>query len=385
MTDEEKRYSDFKEAAFSRAWFLVCLLWKGRVRRWTFDIYRELTIALCGIVILGLFSYLFSDFINEKIGTISSSLRQMSTDIFLGLVSVVVGGMMGRWVASIENSILEWASLWGESYSVMVVAQRMWVWSTVGLIYFIVVGAVHFWFFLQSIDFLKMLFLSFMTFFVVKGFTSRKTMLSNDRNQSLVLYWAEMTKNRLIILVGWRIHQMVKGNPLIRGILVVVFLLTVAYWIFVHPSMPEILSYLIALNLGFFASIPLHLQLKEDLISAWTERNMGVSHHDIFLSFQIIGVLLGAFLSALTILGTLVHASGLSWIKLVGLTSLSSAITPSFLFQIDPRKPILQMIVVFLVSLFLGTGMIMSSLSIVGVPLLIYYAAKYQEGSFYRA
>jgi hypothetical protein len=58
---------------------------------------------------------------------------------------------------------------------------------------------------------------------------------------------------------------------------------------------------------------------------------------------------------------------------------------PGLLFQIDPRRPAVQILIVFMAGLFIGTAVIAHWLAVLLIPLLATWAQRYQADRFYRA
>ncbi len=149
---------------------------------------------------------------------------------------------------------------------------------------------------------------------------------------------------------------------------------------------------------GFLAASALCLQLGEDIPHAWTERGFGVTHDQFIHAYERLAVtiggtygLAGALLYVAAGGSAAVAAAGGVGLYAFGALTLAAVIavppivTPYLMFQIEARRPAINMLIVLIAGLFIGTAVFANPLGLLLVGLLRYYAGQTQAGRFYRA
>lgn len=166
---------------------------------------------------------------------------------------------------------------------------------------------------------------------------------------------------------------------------------------------PPELSYVAFLLAGIVRSWTVAFVIKEDLRHTWLERQAAISHERWIRAWQFIfsrssaltfvitfGLCSIATLMAFKIgqnsTSELINAKNLTQI-LTGsiLASFPAWLAPSLILQIDGRKIFTNIIMLFLVNLFVGTAIMALPWLAPGVWLLNREAHRYQEGRFARA
>ena len=154
----------------------------------------------------------------------------------------------------------------------------------------------------------------------------------------------------------------------------------------------SLLSWVLCFLSGLFISFALYLYLGEELISSWLEKNSGLSHVN-YMSLTIkLSLIIGALTSS-TLLIFYFVGTGFSNIslnpslvtKLVFSHLSPICVVPNIILQIDGRRPAINMMVGFLISLFLATAIFSHLLSILLIPILFYYGLGSQSDRYYRA
>lgn len=205
-------------------------------------------------------------------------------------------------------------------------------------------------------------------------------------------------------MVIWRWRQLTRRNAsmLFYGALGLLCLAAAAFWTMQGLDY-RLVGFLFAMA-GFFVAAPLHHQLAEDLTASWFERNNPISHRQIIASYYGLAAihLLCAAIAAAACLGIAAlfmaapHEAPLitnlldtlaskPWAVWLGLLAIAPILTPGLMFQVDGRKPLIQLMIGFMATIVLCSLVLIAPIAWLGVPLAAYIACHYQQGRYYRA
>ncbi len=367
------------------------MLVRSTARRLLVDLQREIVIALCGLIIAGLFAYVFGDFVEGHIARISVTGRDRIATVIAVILTTIApcfiavrsrrklyepGGLATvlHRIGEEKRVVRQMASIW----------QIITAFSTAALMIFVVkeffpsVGTAIF----------ATNFLALCIALVGLILTSSPAIRSDQKSGTQLRIWNDSPgSSKTRSMLSWRVFQIIRRNPLIRWCAALsMFALIGVALSSLSGSHP-----IVALGFGLLAglgwSMIFPLQLQEDLRNSWTEKNAGVSHQDLIRNYNIMTQTSGAALTLLIfLLGFMWQSTDwMIWLQ-VGLASASFClITPGMLFQIDARRPLLQIAIILLFGIFIATGIYVHLAAVVLIPLLNYYTVQYQNGRYYRA
>lgn len=226
---------------------------------------------------------------------------------------------------------------------------------------------------------------------VIKLFISKK--ITNSGFQSFETKHSDVKRKKIISLALWRIKQMYRSAYAVLFYALLIVICSVVFVYLLQNQMPFPLSAFILILQGFFLSAPFFKQLQTDLNNSWFEKNSPIYHDDIYRCYQLMiylsSIPLGLFnaLFVIYIAGsTGVESSEyLHALQAFFLTTLCPFLAPAQMFQIDARKPLIQLIICYLSGLFIGTLILISAKALIALPIIIFYSAKYQKNRFYRS
>lgn len=379
-----------------RVLFLLWLKLKSVYRKFFYNAGLELVSFLCGGIIVSLFYYISKDFFDKKLVDSSFEIRSMIYTTFYFLVCLFGAKFITETLPKFKQTKNNWTNFFlhlGELKANALMVSYFSIFLKIVVIVSLLnrlsaskYNLLSFWWSIAIpcilILFLILLKIFFPTFHLIITQISKKTEI---RWNSPSLYYA---------MVQWRLKQLYRNNfsQLFYLILVCLMFILIGYLKFINID--SNLLGLCAIVQGFFISSPLFHQLKTDLEESWFEKNSPISHRNIYKCYQMLGLLHSIFFSLLNLsliyfLGnffTEVNISSITeLIQIFILTNLCVLLAPALFFQIDPRKPTIQLIICFLCGLFIGTLVLIMPLTAFAIPILVYYAAKYQTNRFYRA
>jgi len=372
--------------SFERSLILAKMSFKGSLARLRHDLAKEVVVALCSLILLSLFIFIFSDFLGNRIAQIPESSRQV-----IGLVGMmpIVIWYSRKLLSSVAIELMSTARRLGESPQVVKSSSIMILMAHTAVALIPISTTLAYLLPGSFITNLVCLLAISATAAVLGDTLPKRSWLPAPRG------WQISLTNKLGTIINFRLRQLTKGNEFFAKTIYVQIALSMfaaALHAFTpvryHPAL-----FLLNSTAGFILSCLLSLQLHEDLKLAWAERTIGISHDEIVSAYQWLSrlfmlVLLVAnavaFAAASAIHGNAEH----NWIQLMqstlaGCTYL--AITPGMLFQIDSRKPASQIALLFIMGLFISTAVLAWLPAFLLVPLLNYYTIPYQRGRFYRA
>ncbi len=380
----------------SRSTQLFLIELKSIAHKVRYDFARELVVAICSAVVLGLFYYVFNDFLNVEIKQLSTTMRDSlgkwaSYGVFL-VAAIFTGRRIGHRFKD-DNGLAKYAYVMGESPKTL---KQLNILSTVtlvliiyGLTFYVAVTHLYLWQALPlAVILVVMSIVSALSFWIVKKpnrhYVGDKSPLLKSANAS-----------PLKILMSWRLKQMLYRNRLTQSTLIIAAVTACLTGSIAFVKLPLFVAILNSFLASVLAATAMSFQIADDLGYAWAERNLGVSHEIYTKALARIALLIGLAIGI---------CSGLSWFlaKLVISAGIDQSVVseslkisviaiipiwllPKIVFQIDAKRPVIQILIVILIGLFLITAVYAHWLGLLLLPILKYYADQSQQGRFYRA
>ncbi len=392
----------------SRALVMLGLSVKAFFHRLRHDFAREIVVGFSSLIILATFFYVFNDFLNVEVASLSLGMRAAFAKVATAITMVGAAVFAGKIIAKArydDRSISSFARVAGEEDAVVRI-----FYSLHGALVVFTCHGIGWWInqrWLFALAVLptvasEVLMLGVTTVFALRRPSMPQQVLSSTRAKRELFGLGQFSTKSA--LVAWRLGQMVYRHRLSRLCLGLgALLLLPVMWsgLIGTPSFVAVTS---GLGAGFIASLALIFFIADDISQAWTERGAGVSHEQFVSAYEVLSWRIGcgyAVVGAgLFLLANYLRLSDIVTIGpkgLAGTAVLSDAgkvfcvtllpflTAPWLMFQIDARRPWITAVVTLLVDLFVGTAILASWLSIILVPILRYYGLQSQNGRFYRA
>jgi hypothetical protein len=365
---------------------------KQNIIRIRYDWGRELVVITSTGILLGLFYYIFHDFLQSKLSDLPAGLRLSIADRLIG--AVLLG--LGLWVtARLQNLFKDepgWAQFALRSGEVPAVVAGF---RRLQALIILVFSFGFFWvlvappFVQWSLAHCLLLQTASLGLGVIFHLLTRNQQ-NTERKQNLKPILNDEPSSRRLTLRSWRWFQMLRRNRFSRLCLALSLLVQLLIGIMHSLAWPLFLTVLATMLASALLAWAVAFQLEEDMRAVWFERQLGCSHEEFVAVYQQLCWMLGLAMAALTffllLIGGVPARDPLSeWLKLLPIAALFPLITPSIMFQVAPDRPLLQILISSLIGLFLGTAIYAHILSIIAVAMAIHYAKNYQKDNFYRS
>lgn len=349
---------------------------------------RELLVIFSTATLLGLFFYIFHDFLNEKIAAMGPELRRSLSRGFLATLLCLLGPLTAGPLRSLWQSGVGWnafAARLGEDPAVLL--RFRWL-QSIGL----VLASYGFYWLVLAPRFALGFDASLWPWQILSlGLGALRLLFLGERDPSerrqLKPILSDRPASRSMTLLLWRWFQLSRRHRLARLCLGLALLIAALNFMLMAQSWPLFILILLTMLSSLLVASAVAFQLEEDMRSVWFERQLGCSHEEFVAVYQKLCFGLGTALATLALVPCLVFASAYplaeSW-KLLPIAALFPSVLPAVMFQLAPDRPLLQILVTALLGLFLGTAIYAQGFALVLVPLLIYYAKHYQKDNFYR-
>lgn len=375
---------------FSHTLYSLRLAFGAGWHRLRHDLTQELVVLLCGGVLLAVFFYIFNDFINDKVAHLSASLQHQLLGIFCSGILLLCGWMSAAIFAREawqEHSLHRWQERLGEQPKLL--RHFLWLYAcSLALCGFVIAELI-----LQLTPWQASLSQRLLTFTLgaISGLLLQRWLHKRDagtvgdetpRPQGRRA--PSSFKSKIAVMVHWRVIQMLQRSRVCQIFLAGAFCIGVLGGVASYSGFPSVALALFALGQGYLISAMLLWQLQDDLRASWMERNAGVSHQEIVKVYQRLSWAAALVSAAFFAVVAQVWNFGDGW-KLPVLAALAPLLTPGLMFQIDARRPALQSIALFLITLFCSTAILVHGLAVLLVPLIMHQATQYQTNRYYRA
>jgi hypothetical protein len=351
-----------------------------------YDLGRELVVLISSTVLLGLFAYIFRDFLNDKLRVIPPNEQAAIARAFATILLLLVGPIIAAPIQRLwreEPSLRSFATRSGErpetvrgflllQTAVLLALAYILFWKFIGIPWGQwALPSIILW---QSLS----LLLGALRLFLHKEKEPKafKALLSDKPSK------------RINTLTDWRWRQIFLRNRIAKLCLGLAFFLQLGGGVLLFLKAPFALAVLIAMGSGLLIASALSFQLEEDMRAIWFERQIACSHEEYVAVYQRIAYRL-AFGFGLAAILVAFAARGFDaapeTLKLLAITALFPLLLPAVMFQIAPERPMLQIMTIALIGLFLGTAIFAHWASLIVLPIALTYAKQYQQNNFYRS
>lgn len=377
--------------SYSRPLYLYSTYIKSIFRKIFYDLIRELVVAICSLVLAALFFYMFQDFINVKLAAIDQRMQSSFAKVFswtlVGLLTVYLNRSFYKW-RHLDETLESLSHRLGESPSkvrLFLTLKILTVQSlySAGLLYILERYVVDFSQ-QELISFLLIIYLGSSSSFLFP----KTQKVPAERSYRNIRFRG---RNIVAHLITWRINQIVFRNRMTQVCLLLGLMFSVLGLIGGYSDLPFSISILSALASGYMASAAMIYQVQDDMEHPWIERHCGISHNHMVSCYLVMSIFFAAVFGLLQVvmfsLGSAtwsVLIDSNTW-KLLAVGATSPLILSAIIFQIDPKRPVVQLIISFIVSLFLGTAIYAHWLSAFLIPVFIYYSLNYQQDAFFKS
>jgi hypothetical protein len=375
---------------FTRTLAIMRIELSAIVRKLRYDLMKEIVVAICAVIIFGLFFYVFGDFVEQHLSRLSPSLKSRIANGF-GFFVVATLPLLSLRASFRHREGTDLASLMariGESPAQVRCFRRLS--AGMKVVGSAAVAALTVNWFLPSVT-LATLGLSATLALVISGLLHRHQ--SRPRASVPVdirpgkLWQSGSGASRAQVMLSWRVFQILRRNRTAQAAIVLGITAHILALVVGLTSTVTIGMFGFAVISGFLLAMPMSFQLHEDLRHSWAERMMGVSHDDVVRSYQRISYFLTAFiLASFSVVG--LPFMDIDRIQLLQIAVASCCfvwIMPGLLFQIDGRRPLIQICINLLFGIFVATALYIHWAALVLIPILNYYTVQYQSGRYYRA
>ena len=361
----------------STSYYLFLCSIVAPLRRVRYDLGKEITVLLCAFVVAATFFYVFHDFLNHTVATISAAMRDSFAHTAALLCTIITAFKLGKFLrrTTSDNYLQLQHQLGAEPHQCHLFIALRCSWALL----------------------LSCAILVLLCFALLRPTSFIMPLLAFPLALLLGVAFAHHARPapqrqvRRHTLFSWRWQQILHGERLLLGIAACASLTCYPLSYFNAP-LPVFAC--VALLGGLIASFTLATQAARDAQFSWAERNFGISHTQYMQVCEKIGASLAlvclscfafCFLSGQLLLAQPTLPLLTATLKVSLLAALAPLLMPSLLLQIDVRRPAVQFITATLCSLFIGTAILANWFSILLYPLLRWYALKYSQGRFYRA
>lgn len=368
-------------------------------RRTRASLGHLITTLVASCMIIALFLYVFSDFINTKLPSISPQAANLMR-FYLTLILIAASAIaIMKWSRDLIHTKGNWSDFLrsiGCSISSVQRATALGLMTSLTLGHLMALVVINF-----ALGPLSTIHILTALGAIVISFTFAKRTVSaaldddikprrqpqHDRDPPLV-QWRKYRLARF----GWRSSHLQIMSLLIMGM----------GFISLGIGNPVDMTLLLCLIGGNILSWTVPLLVEEDLQFTWLERQAAVSHSDWIMAWQAIftrraGIIFGLSFVLFLIAGVTskLMTQGLGYHDVLNtLTSalLASALAsfpcwlaPSLVLQIDGRRIFTNIVMLTLINLFVGTAMMAVPWITPAIWILQREAHRYQGGRFARA
>lgn len=370
------------------------------------DLGRELVVAVSSLIFIGTFLYVFEDFLNVQVASLSTNLRWWMAAILQGALALGVALSTGFSLShqrQAPRGIEATARFLAEDPKTLVAFRRVWA-VLQGSTSFGLVGLISsMW--LVPLDlrgnilmFVAMGLLAWLSYALALRRPGRPSPLALRRP---VRPSPVMDASPVVAMTQFRILQLFHGKPQLRwGIRLSQGAVALAAPASLALTRLGFLAGFGGLLAGLILAAWFVVFIAEDLTQTWTEKGTGMHHNDYIKTLEILSwrlirwpLVVSLLLTSLVISQRLSLSSSSTEILALFSSMLPAALTgalgvllvPWVVMQIDGTKPAIPLMTVTIMGLFIGSAMLAHPLGILLVPLIRSFALNYQQGRFYRS
>jgi len=380
-------------------WWLSMKAHGHRIRH---DLGGELAVLASAGVLAALFLYMFNDFINVEVRSLSAGLQRiLATGV--GIVILVTSALFaGRMIAEEDdptNSFSAAARLFGTPEE-SIRAFRLLRQLTVSAV---IVGAgwliAATWFLdLQWFAHGILVALSFGIATVWARMSGRVLIADAGaadreiRRTTGAARGSPEPESRSKSILSWRLAALRRGIPALPVIGFALLGIGVALALLALRGAPPFALALLVIAVTWTASIPTALLLARDLPHAWIDKAAGITHEEFNGAYQRLAVRVALVSLGITIVtlvpaiiaGTLIMNIKLAC-SLAGIAITAPLCLSATQFQVDARRPAISVLANFIITLFVATAIYAHPLASILLVAIWFWGHDAQRGRFYRA
>ncbi len=372
---------------------------KAALHRLHHDLGRELVVAACAAVLLATFWYVFNDFLNVEVRSLSEKMRDFFAHGAAGVVLLTALAAAQRLIRAertADDSLRSAAWRLGETAANLRAFMYLRYTSITIICFGIAWYVIMRWLVVVRPSKIVVVQSALLVMLLIWQRLNNSVDATNTASQppSVTDMRFADRSSPTAVMVRWRLMQILRRNRTTRlclGIATVFALLT-AYSVWRHA--PFAATIMAAFACGIFLATAMAFQLAEDLQYAWAERCMGVSHEQFIKTYYLVGIILaiGFGLPVLALTNAAAWSNGdlnreiaISFLKLPVMIFVPCFLLPQIGLQVDGRRPAIQIMMLVLFGLFIVTAIYAHWLSIVILFLMRSFTEQNQQGHFYRA
>lgn len=370
-------------------------MFRQELRRIRASAASFMTTSIATAVVLALFVYIFGDFFREKLPEIDTELARVSLFYIKILVIVAASLVISQFTAAKvldQNNWLVILSTWGVDQKQITKYRRNI--ALVASSILILSSSIVIDLFFDRLSPSQWLLTAAMIPIGVLRFSYSNVAQKSEK--------IEMQRSGLDVskpaLIAWRLSRIAQPRWPGWSLRILAAIPITLGTIALFRGQAVELGYLSSLAGGILLSWTVPLLIDDDLKTAWIERQAAVSHADWILSWQSIFTkwairiftttcVLYALASIAGVASKSLVTSSQIWLVILTngfLAAFPVWLAPSFVMQIDGKKPVTNMIVMTLIAIFAGSAVIALPIAAPLVFLLQREAHRYQGGRFAR-
>jgi hypothetical protein len=362
----------------------IYLVWiKSLFHKVFANLGKEIVTAICALVLVGLFFYMFTDFLNAQLSLIDQSTQQAAKDIFSYLICTISAGLSVSFIKTdnptVHFSTSGWLYAIGESPKVL--------WGFRALRALTISAILSFISYRITTNLIEsspenLFGFSIATFIIATLFG-----LVLKPKPKVVPELKEIPTNKFL----WRLNIILKRNRISKALIKISSAFSLLL-LLPQVAGSTLFTWAIFFIIGLVASFSLYSHLSEEISSSWLDKNSGMSHIEFIgltiktsasIGFALCLFTIFIYIFSLQIQG--LHFSLLFGIQLIFTLLIPTLVVPNIILQIDARRTSINMMSGFLISLFLCTAVFAHIAAVILIPILFYYGQSTQVDRYYRA
>jgi hypothetical protein len=381
-----------------RLYVTALLTFAHRLRH---DMAREVVVFISSLVLLATFLYVFNDFLNVQVSSLSATMRlrfAQAAFVVLHAVSTGAGVRLLRDELYSQVSLRGAALRLGERRGVVTAYLALRFATVLTCVHGLAWYATYRWLFVPDAAVTAGIEAGLLVATAVAAALPTRPRTAREPRAAATTARApdpvgatgqEGAPEPLRrALTRWRLRQILGRNRLTRLCLALAVPFVAAATLAAARAAPPFVPAAAGLAAGLLVAFALAFQMAEDLEHAWLERGFGISHADFVATYERLALALGLPLAASLFLLCAV-ASGFAHpadaAKAGAVALVPVLVAPWLLMQIDGRRPAIGALTIVIVALFVGTAVLAHWLGLILLLPLRHFAAQTQDNRFYRA
>ena len=180
------------------------------------------------------------------------------------------------------------------------------------------------------------------------------------------------------IMIRWRTGLLLR-QPATWGFWAGALLAAAATVVASGTGIPTAFVAIFAWLAGWLIAVPLALQAASETTSIHFEYSLGVTPHQVARSYAGTSLMLALISAALTALICAATNRGDAVLAAIASAAMAPSLMPFLLWQIDVRRPLIQMLTCLMASLFVATAIIATKVAFLLWPAVLVFLAQEQS------